>query len=221
MELFKKKITLLSNNILIGIGLYILTIQNSYFWNRTQSYHLIPFLHIFITILFILSTIKITLLLNNHLNIYTFDKKNFSLLMIRPLIRGLSLILIIKLISAVFLFIEKQFSTANQVELEKFFSNMPFILIFFLTVISAPIMEEILFRGFLIGTCFKQNFIVALLFSSLLFGLAHKPTNLGSFTLYTGMGLILGMLFKQTKKLEVCILLHAANNLLGLIAYLI
>lgn len=42
-----------------------------------------------------------------------------------------------------------------------------------------------------------------------------------SFTLYTGMGLILGMLFKQTKKLVVCILLHAANNLLGLIAYLI
>lgn len=44
---------------------------------------------------------------------------------------------------------------------------------------------------------------------------------LGSFTLYTGMGLILGMLFKQTKKLVVCILLHAANNLFGLIAYLI
>lgn len=158
-------------------------------------------------------------MLSDYLHIYTFNKKNVSFLIVKPFIRGLLLILIVKFISAIFLFMENQFSTTNQIGLEKIFSNMPFFLIFFITVISGPIIEEILFRGFLMGACFKTNSIFALLFSSLLFGLVHKPNNIGSVILYMGIGLVLRILFRQTKKLEICILLHAANNLLGLITY--
>lgn len=224
MELFKnsiQKIPLFFNNILIGIALYTLTIQNIQFWDKTQIYDSLPFLHVLLTFLLILSTIKITLLLSDYLHIYTFNKENFSFLIVKPVIRGLLLILTVNFISTIFLFMENHFSTTNQTELEKTFSNMPLFLIFFMTVISGPIMEEILCRGFLIGVCFKHNSILALLFSSLLFGLAHKPTDIGSFTLYVGTGLVLGILFQQTKKLEVCILIHAANNLLGLITYMI
>ena len=64
-------------------------------------------------------------------------------------------------------------------------------------------MEEILFRGFLIGVCFKHNSILALLFSSLLFGLAHKPTDIGSFILYVGIGL--GVTGTSVQKVAVVI----------------
>ncbi|MCM6908935.1 hypothetical protein, partial [Enterococcus faecium] len=63
MELFKnsiQKITLFFNNMLIGIALYTLTIQNIQFWDKTQIYDSLPFFHVLLTSLLILSTIKIT-----------------------------------------------------------------------------------------------------------------------------------------------------------------
>lgn len=109
MKLFKnsiQKITLLFNNMLIGIALYTLTIQNIQFWDKTQIYDSLPFFHVLLTSLLILSTIKITLLLSDYLHIYTFNKENFSFLIVKPVIRGLLLILIVKFISAIFLFIK-------------------------------------------------------------------------------------------------------------------
>ena len=117
MELFKnsiQKITLFFNNILIGIALYTLTIQNIHFWDRTQIYDSLPFFHVLLTFLLILSTIKITLLLSDYLHIYTFNKENFSFLIVKPFIRGLLLILIVKFISAIFLFMENHFQYKNQ-----------------------------------------------------------------------------------------------------------
>ncbi|RXE75267.1 hypothetical protein [Enterococcus durans] len=132
MKLFKnsiQKITLLFNNMLIGIALYTLTIQNIQFWDKTQIYDSLPFFHVLLTSLLILSTIKITLLLSDYLHIYTFNKENFSFLIVKPVIRGLLLILIVKFISAIFLFMENHFSTTNQTGLEKIFSSMPLFLI--------------------------------------------------------------------------------------------
>jgi membrane protease YdiL (CAAX protease family) len=90
---------------------------------------------------------------------------------------------------------------------------MPKIVIFFMAVVAAPIMEEITFRGIIIGKLFKNIPHLGLLLSSLLFGLAHAPSNLGSWVSYGGMGLILGLVYLDTKRLEVNICIHSLWNL--------
>ena len=94
------------------------------------------------------------------------------------------------------------------------------LLIIGVKLISAPIMEEILFRGFLLKLCFKDYLLIGVLVSSILFGMAHHPTNFGSFVTYTGMGLVLGTYYKKYRRLELTMLLHFLNNLVGLLPFI-
>ena len=101
-------------------------------------------------------------------------------------------------------------NTANQAAIENAHMN-PFVLITF-TVIMAPIVEELIFRGILMGRVFKPDSIVGLILSSLLFGLAHRPNSIGVWIVYAGMGFVLGTVYRKFQKLEYCIMAHMINN---------
>lgn len=110
-------------------------------------------------------------------------------------------------------------NTANQVAIENAHMN-PFVLITF-TVIMAPIIEELVFRGILMGRVFTPDSIVGLVLSSLLFGLAHRPNSIGVWIVYAGMGFVLGTVYRKFQKLEYCIMAHMINNSIAVSAILL
>lgn len=88
----------------------------------------------------------------------------------------------------------------------------------FITVcLFAPIFEEILFRGILLRGLLQNRVhpIMAIGFSSLLFGFAHL--NPWQFLGAGLLGCVFGFVYYQTKALWICILLHALNNSLSFV----
>lgn len=88
-----------------------------------------------------------------------------------------------------------------------------------MVVIMAPIVEEVICRGFIQQKMFNNSYL-GLAVSSLFFGYLHGPTNIGSWIMYAGMGLAFGLGVKETKRLETSIALHFLNNLPAFIALL-
>jgi len=82
---------------------------------------------------------------------------------------------------------------------------------FFMVVIAAPVLEEILFRGIILDG-FLKNYkpIHAICVSAFLFGLIHGnlAQGFGAFIL----GIFFGWVYWKTKSIIPCILLHAVNN---------
>lgn len=75
-------------------------------------------------------------------------------------------------------------------------------------IIVAPLTEEFIFRGILLQRwATKWNLPIALILSSILFGLLH----LNSFGAGI-LGLVVGVLYCQTKSLWVPVAFHATNN---------
>ena len=109
-------------------------------------------------------------------------------------------------------------STANDAALQKIFSGENPILVILLIAISAPIMEEIVFRGSIIGFWLKKYPVVAIAVSSILFGLVHGPTDRISFFIYALIGLVFSLAYYKTQRLEVSMGIHFLNNIFGAIA---
>ena len=119
-------------------------------------------------------------------------------------------IYIVTRIGAMVMMMEGVSNSTNQATIENIHMN-PFVLITF-TVIMAPIVEELVFRGILMGRVFNPDSIVGLILSSLLFGLAHMPNSIGVWIVYAGMGFVLGTVYRKCQKLEYCIMAHMINN---------
>jgi len=91
----------------------------------------------------------------------------------------------------------------------------------FLLVLGQPLIEEFFFRGFLYDKLEGKGPLVAIIVTSILFGLIHlgygKPI-----PVLTGMltGVILGYELYKTRNLLAPIITHTLYNLLALVAYL-
>jgi uncharacterized protein len=80
------------------------------------------------------------------------------------------------------------------------------------TIFIAPILEEIIFRKIIFGTIYEKygNFLIAILFSSLLFGILHgEPEHL---LRYMGAGIVFAYIYVKTKRIIVPILTHISLN---------
>lgn len=83
----------------------------------------------------------------------------------------------------------------------------------FITVcILAPVFEEILFRGILFRGMIQygMNPVVAIVMSSILFGMAHM--NPWQFLGAGILGAVFAYTYYRTKSLWICVFLHALNN---------
>ena len=125
----------------------------------------------------------------------------------------------VSIFAAIIMLLEGQLSgvTANQAALQNLFQSTPVILLVVGAVFSAPILEEILFRGLIPKKLFPQHELIGLVVGSILFGFFHGPTNIGSFILYAGMGGVLAWVVHQTKRLEMGILAHMLRNAIAIL----
>lgn len=79
----------------------------------------------------------------------------------------------------------------------------------FYSIIIAPIVEEIIYRGVVMKTIEKYNYIAAIIISSILFGSMHQ--NLSQSFVCMGIGLILGYIgYKYS--IIFSIIIHILNN---------
>jgi membrane protease YdiL (CAAX protease family) len=86
--------------------------------------------------------------------------------------------------------------------------------IFAALVVAAPMVEEMVFRGFILtGLRRRLPFWPAALISSALFGLAHFQLNVSLYTF--GLALVLAWLYKKSGSLWPPIILHGLKNLLA------
>lgn len=92
-------------------------------------------------------------------------------------------------------------------------NSIPFLVIMgVMVVITAPISEELVFRGFLYRFLRERGSVwVALIISSLLFGVLHA--SLHSFLPLFFIGLLLVKLYEETKDIRTPILFHLFFNL--------
>lgn len=98
-------------------------------------------------------------------------------------------------------------------------------LVFLSLVVLPPIAEEIMFRGFLF-TSFRQKFRFryAVIFTSLLFGVAHLQFGSGAPLLWVAaldtftLSVVLCYLRERTGSLWASIMLHALKNLIAFVA---
>jgi membrane protease YdiL (CAAX protease family) len=96
------------------------------------------------------------------------------------------------------------------------FGSQTGIFAFFLMVIAAPILEELIFRGIILdGLLKKYSSTKSILISSLLFGLVH----LNPWQFVTGLiiGIFSGWVYYRTRSLSYSIIIHASANLSGFI----
>ena len=113
---------------------------------------------------------------------------------------------------------EWYFDWLNSVELFEIGPDTTFLqygLIFFVVAVFAPVVEEIIFRGIMVERFgAKYGYKSAVIFSSLIFGVLHMDI-IGAFV----FGVVLSVLYLQTRSLLLPFLIHAANN--GAVALLI
>ena len=113
--------------------------------------------------------------------------------------------------------------TANDAAIEKLFriSVNTSLMMVFMTAIAAPIVEELVFRGFLMDYFFTDQPVFAILLSGLVFGSIHSSTNLISWVMYVVMGIILAATYNKEKNLAASISVHFLNNLLPSVVMLL
>lgn len=102
----------------------------------------------------------------------------------------------------------------NQAQVNEFTSAVTGnarIISFLALVVIPPIVEEILFRGFMFPAfAGRVGIFFGALFSSLLFGLAHLQANVGVYTIV--LGLLLCYMYKRTGSIIPGMALHMINN---------
>jgi len=87
------------------------------------------------------------------------------------------------------------------------------VFVFLNLVVFIPIFEELLFRGLILsGLKNSYNIIIALIISSVIFGLFHVDI-LGAFI----FGLWLGWIYLKTNNILLCVLVHSACNAISFI----
>ncbi|EUJ28769.1 CPBP family intramembrane glutamic endopeptidase [Listeria cornellensis] len=108
-------------------------------------------------------------------------------------------------------------NTQNEILLEDVYLHASWLLSFLSIVIIAPFVEEVIFRGFLMQQLFRNRLWLGWIVSSLLFCVAHVPTDWVSFLLYLIPGIALGGILYKTKRLELTIFAHFLNNFIAFI----
>lgn len=87
------------------------------------------------------------------------------------------------------------------------------------TVILAPLLEELIFRGCILESLKKYSTSFAIVFSSLLFAMLHM--NLAQSIPVFGMGLVFGWMYVRTGSLPMTIVLHLINNAVSMFSTLL
>ncbi|PNZ72245.1 CPBP family intramembrane metalloprotease [Mammaliicoccus stepanovicii] len=86
--------------------------------------------------------------------------------------------------------------------------------------ILPAIIEEFIFRGFMLSVIFRKHLFIGLIVSSVVFAVAHDSDTLIGYLPYFVKGLIFGLAYLKTRRIEVAILTHFLNNFMVTISSL-
>lgn len=165
----------------------------------------------YVTFLLVIQ-VTFTVLLSAHLYFGKYVKWNKDRFKIynRPIMWMLSLILIVGM-GLWNNYLNELADLPNTME-NLFQEMMTHPLGIFATVVMAPVMEELLFRGAIQGHLMRiwKNPTWAILLSSLLFGLVHGNPAQIPFAFIVGLGL--GWMYYVTGSLAPCFFMHFVNN---------
>ncbi len=92
-------------------------------------------------------------------------------------------------------------------------AEMDIALLFVTTVIIAPVMEELMFRKYLVDRLVPYGQLTAVLFSAAGFGLFHA--NFYQFFYAFALGALFAYIYSSTGRIRYTILLHMLVNLMG------
>lgn len=92
-------------------------------------------------------------------------------------------------------------------------------LLFLAIVVAAPLLEEVVFRGFLIGALRSAGIpsVWAVVATSLLWTVVHMQYQLEFMSVIFVIGLLLGAARIRTASLVPCLVMHAANNAMAFV----
>ncbi|HEL1587286.1 TPA: CPBP family intramembrane metalloprotease [Streptococcus suis] len=110
-------------------------------------------------------------------------------------------------------------TTANETLIMESLKEVPFWLATLTTALLPAVGEEVILRGYFFKKLFGSYVVFGIIASSLLFGVLHGPTDIGSWLIYAGSGIILSTLYHKTGYLIYPIAVHLVNNLIATIFY--
>lgn len=111
--------------------------------------------------------------------------------------------------------------TNNDKIIRQLFQLFPHWLMLMYICVIAPICEEILFRGVMMGKLPLNNPWWGVALSSLLFTAMHMPEDVLAWLMYGSMAVVLALTFYRTKSLVPGLILHVANNALTTAMFLL
>ncbi len=92
-------------------------------------------------------------------------------------------------------------------------------LLWFAIVVVAPVFEEVMFRGFILGGLAPSRMgpVAAVLISSAVWAVLHLQYDVVDILWIFGLGILMGFAFLRTRSVWVTISMHVAINLLSMI----
>lgn len=102
--------------------------------------------------------------------------------------------------------------------LDELIDKSPVWILFAVTVIIGPIIEELMFRKLMIDRLSRYGDLLAIIVSSIGFGLFHG--NFYQFFYAAMLGFILGYIYSKTRNIKYSILMHMIINFMGSVAVL-
>ncbi|MBE5662522.1 CPBP family intramembrane metalloprotease [Staphylococcus sp. SS21] len=157
-------------------------------------------------------TIIVGIILLKILKINLFSFKKITLRQIALIIGGA---LLLFGLDNIYLYFHE--TPKNEQILEDEIRNMPLYFSILTIAVIPPLLEEIIFRGILIRVIFRKHLLLGLVVSSLAFASLHESDTWIGYLPYLYSGVIFGLAYLKTRRLEVTILMHFLNNLLALL----
>ncbi|MGT2912077.1 CPBP family intramembrane glutamic endopeptidase [Streptococcus cameli] len=105
--------------------------------------------------------------------------------------------------------------TDNSVLIDSVRTQLPIWHSFFSSVVVAPVVEEMIFRGIVPQILFPKHQLIGLLISAVIFGFFHGVATLGEAVIYIGAGLVFGLAYYRKQSVTDSILLHLVANFLA------
>lgn len=122
---------------------------------------------------------------------------------------------VVKFLNDIFKFFGFYFIETNVTDIFSYNNIYEFIIVFIYACIVAPILEELLFRGYVINLFKKYGKKTAIIISACMFGITHAEFMQILPAIFCGI--ILGILYIKTNNIKVCIACHMINNIFGII----
>lgn len=107
--------------------------------------------------------------------------------------------------------------TTNSRIYSSLFENIPLWLNILISSLCLPIIEEIIYRGAIIGLLFDKHKYLGIIVSTIIFMLVHGSIDINGWVVYGLPGLLLSLSYVYSKDLKVPMIIHIAYNLVGFI----